>query len=625
VQPLLLAWTQLGRGQPDSPGDAPPAVESNRLRALNALHAGMIADVASRPREPSASPAWPWPTSRSSRRAPPCWPRACCTAPANRRTRSGCSTGSRRGGDSALVVAGPPARAGRVPRRGLADRRHGGRPTSRWPAPCAAKGSGDFVLVLAQLALRLRPGFAPALMLTADVLAEEKQEEQALAVLQRVPADDPLAPLASLRRAAILDKLDRPDEAVAALRRLAGRQPGPAAARGAPRRPPAAPKPLRGSGRRLRPSPRARRQAGVRDWPLFYSRAIARERAGDWPRAETDLLRALELSPDQPYVLNYLGYTWADQGRNLDRAKAMLLRATELRPQDGNIATAWAGRCSAWATCAAPSPGWRRRWSWSRAPPSSTTTWATPTGPPAAAGSAFQWRRALNLEPEPEDGPKIEAKLRDGLPAARPAPRSVDAPAGERSRRREGQPVPARDRAADDGYHLLDSLAVFGPAADSLEAAPAPALSLSVDGPFGAAAGRRGRQSGAARRTGPRGGGRRSGGAAPRSRLFQAPAGRVGHRRRLGRRGGGPAPPRPALGTGLRRDRLTGLSPPWAPTCRSASGPGRPRMGGRGAATLSPAPPCRRAACAGNPGVALGDAGGVFRARAAGAFSPPAA
>ena len=47
--------------------------------------------------------------------------------------------------------------------------------------------------------------------------------------------------------------------------------------------------------------------------------------------------RALELSPEQLYVLNYLGYSWIDQGLNLDAGMKMLKRATELRPDDGAI------------------------------------------------------------------------------------------------------------------------------------------------------------------------------------------------------------------------------------------------------------------------------------------------
>ena len=58
---------------------------------------------------------------------------------------------------------------------------------------------------------------------------------------------------------------------------------------------------------------------------------------GQWERAEADLQHALELKPDQPLVLNYLGYSWIDRGENLDRGMKMIEKAVELRPEDGYI------------------------------------------------------------------------------------------------------------------------------------------------------------------------------------------------------------------------------------------------------------------------------------------------
>ncbi len=279
------------------------------------------------------------------------------------------------------------------------------------------QGASDFALVLAQLSLRLRPGFAPALVLTADTLADEDHEEQALEALDRIASDDPLAPVVALRRAVLLDKLDRLDEAVAVLRRLSAAYPD-------------RPQPPSRLGDLLRGRSRFPEAAaayddalarvpnpGPRDWPLFYARGIARERSGDWPRAEADFLKALELSPEQPYVLNYLGYSWADQGKNLDRAKAMLVRATELRPQDGNIADSLG-----WVLYRLGDlPGaihWLEK-AVELEPRSSVINdhlgdayWAVGRQREAR----FQWRRAMTLDPEPEEAPKIEAKLRDGLP-----------------------------------------------------------------------------------------------------------------------------------------------------------------------------------------------------------------
>ena len=72
-------------------------------------------------------------------------------------------------------------------------------------------------------------------------------------------------------------------------------------------------------------------------WDLFYYRGIAHERNKNWDEAEEDFKTALSLNPDQPLVLNYLGYTWVDRGENLEPALKMLNRAVELRPNAGFI------------------------------------------------------------------------------------------------------------------------------------------------------------------------------------------------------------------------------------------------------------------------------------------------
>ena len=79
------------------------------------------------------------------------------------------------------------------------------------------------------------------------------------------------------------------------------------------------------------------RSSTALDWRLLYSRGIALERMNDWKRAEQDLLNALRLKPDQPYILNYLGYSWIDRGMNLEGAKSMIEKAVSIRPNDGFI------------------------------------------------------------------------------------------------------------------------------------------------------------------------------------------------------------------------------------------------------------------------------------------------
>jgi tetratricopeptide (TPR) repeat protein len=76
---------------------------------------------------------------------------------------------------------------------------------------------------------------------------------------------------------------------------------------------------------------------GKADWTLYFARAVVEQSADNWDVAETDLQTALKLSPNQPQVLNYLGYTWVDQHRNIGEALAMLEKARALAPQDGYI------------------------------------------------------------------------------------------------------------------------------------------------------------------------------------------------------------------------------------------------------------------------------------------------
>ncbi|MGH1398261.1 MAG: tetratricopeptide repeat protein [Alphaproteobacteria bacterium] len=72
-------------------------------------------------------------------------------------------------------------------------------------------------------------------------------------------------------------------------------------------------------------------------WQLYYVRGMSYEQLDKWDKAEKDLLKALEYYPEHPFVLNYLGYSWADQGVHLARAQEMIRKAVALRPQDGYI------------------------------------------------------------------------------------------------------------------------------------------------------------------------------------------------------------------------------------------------------------------------------------------------
>jgi Flp pilus assembly protein TadD len=154
------------------------------------------------------------------------------------------------------------------------------------------------------------------------------------------------------------------------------------------------------------------------DWLLFYSRGIAYDRSHQWPKAQADFEHALALAPDQPAVLNYLGYSWADADKHLPEARQMIDKAVQARPNDGAIVD---------------SLGWVLLREGDTKAAVSTLERAVELEPQDptinghlgdaywAAGrqleATYQWRRALTLNPEPEDVAKLEAKL-NGHPTA---------------------------------------------------------------------------------------------------------------------------------------------------------------------------------------------------------------
>ncbi len=195
----------------------------------------------------------------------------------------------------------------------------------------------DASLVYARLALDLRPSFPLAQMLIAEIDEDQQHTADALAQYRAIDPKSPLSWTARLRAALALDALGRTDEAADELKRMAAERPHDA-------------EPLVELGDLLRGRSRfddavdaydaaiAREQTpGPQDWRSYYSRGSALERSGKWARAEVDLKHALELQPDQPLVLNYLGYSWIDRGEHLTEGLQMVKRAVELRPDDGYI------------------------------------------------------------------------------------------------------------------------------------------------------------------------------------------------------------------------------------------------------------------------------------------------
>jgi Flp pilus assembly protein TadD len=150
-------------------------------------------------------------------------------------------------------------------------------------------------------------------------------------------------------------------------------------------------------------------------WDLYYMRGVALEQAGNWPDAERDLKKALAMKPDEPDILNYLGYSWIDRGEQIQQGKAMIEKALATKPDSGAIVD---------------SLGWAYYKLGEYDKSVQQLERATELEPADAeinnhlgdaywrAGrhveATFQWRRVLTLQPDAKLKAEVEAKLRDG-------------------------------------------------------------------------------------------------------------------------------------------------------------------------------------------------------------------
>ena len=284
-------------------------------------------------------------------------------------------------------------------------------------ASLGRRGGEDLGLVYLQLSISLAPQHPLALLSLGDLYESLKKPELAIKVYQRVPVNSPLHRNAAIQMATNLDTLDRTDDAKKELQALIAAHPVDLEAIMA-----------------LGNIQRGRKQfaecadayskavAQIADpqkpnWVIFYFRGICYERSKQWARAEADLKKSLELFPEQPHVLNYLGYSWIDQGINLDDGMSMIKRAVQQRPDDGYIVD---------------SLGWAyyRIGNYEEATKQLERAIELKPEDPTIndhLGDAywrigrtleakFQWAHARDLKPDPEELPKIEEKLKSGLP-----------------------------------------------------------------------------------------------------------------------------------------------------------------------------------------------------------------
>ena len=287
-------------------------------------------------------------------------------------------------------------------------------------------------MIYLRMSLYLAPDNALSIITLADVFERIKQYERAIDVYETVPAASPLRSNAEIQSGLILETMGKSDAALKHLTAIAAASPADVEALGA-----------LGNLQRARKDYAAAAETYTKvidaigtpsraDWTNYYFRAIAFERSKHWPKAEADFRKALELFPDQPLVLNYLGYSWVDQGVNLDESFRLLRRAVELRPTDGYIID---------------SLGWAhyRLGNYDEALRELEKAIELKPGDPVINDhlgdiywrvgrkleARFQWNHARDLNPEPDDLEVILKKIENGLgeekkPAAAEAEPSKD-------------------------------------------------------------------------------------------------------------------------------------------------------------------------------------------------------
>jgi len=287
-------------------------------------------------------------------------------------------------------------------------------------ATLTRRGGEDLALVYLQLALYLQPNHPLALLSLADLYESVKKPQMAIKVYERMPASSPLKRNAQIQLATNLDAADRSDEAIKILKGVTAESPQDIEA-------------IMALGNIERGRKKFADCVGTYSqaidalptadggdknaWVTYYYRGICEERSKQWSKAEADMRKALELQPEQPHVLNYLGYSWIDQGINLDEGMKMIKRAVDQRPDDGYIVD---------------SLGWAyyRIGNYDEAVKNLERAIDLKPEDPTIndhLGDAywrvgrkleakFQWAHARDLKPEPEELPKIQAKIDNGLP-----------------------------------------------------------------------------------------------------------------------------------------------------------------------------------------------------------------
>lgn len=272
-------------------------------------------------------------------------------------------------------------------------------------------------LIYIQQVLYLNPDFTAARLMRGTIYESLERYEEALEEYDSLPKETPYYYKGQLRKAYIYNAMDDNEKALALLAELSEKLPA------------------RYQVQLTRGDilMRAKRYAEAVDaysnaltmidkvkgehWPIFYARGISYERTDDWKKAEGDFLKALEIEPNQPDVMNYLGYSWLTQKTRVKEARDLIEKAVQARPTDAHIIDSMGWVLYALGDYEAAVDYLER------------AIELMPTDPTVndhlgdvywrmgrKIEARYQWKRALLFDPEPKQAEELSVKLANGMP-----------------------------------------------------------------------------------------------------------------------------------------------------------------------------------------------------------------
>lgn len=289
-----------------------------------------------------------------------------------------------------------------------------------------ASGGGDsFVQLYLHLylhyGLALQPDSDPILIQLARVAERLQQAEKAIEYYERIEPTSAWARLAEFQIGLNLADLDRNEEAVSHLKEVLDADPTDIRAYLALGRVYSAQEDFKSAAELYDQAVEVIGEPEPQHWNIYYQRGISYERIKEWPKAEPNFKKALELYPDHPQVLNYLGYSWIDMNINLEEGMDLIRRAVELRPSDGYIVDSLGWAHYKLGEYEEAVEHLERAVSLRPEDPVLNDHlgdgyWRTGR----KLEAIYQWSHALGLEPDDALKAAVEEKLENGLPEPEP-------------------------------------------------------------------------------------------------------------------------------------------------------------------------------------------------------------